>query len=108
MYEDIERRNFYFINELKRLGYKEIVVGFSKPHPFIDPYKDNNYIYGKLYGFLMNVKIKMPVAFLSKKKILKIIKEKSIINELYSCDLNNNDFKRCRCVKCKEYRKALG
>lgn len=106
LYHDIERRNFYFITELKKLGYKKIIIGSRNILPVFDKYKDSNYLSLKLFGYLMGIKIALPVCGWSKKKVVEFVKTKTDVIP-YNCYNNLNDINNCSCVNCIEIKGIL-
>jgi hypothetical protein len=101
---DHPRRNFYLISEAKRLGYDEIFIGCRNLFPFMDKYKDSNWFSVKLFGWLMGVKIRTPIAGWMKRRVL--TKVMGVYPDLlYNCYSNLNDFKKCTCQNCTEFKK---
>lgn len=58
---DIVNRNFYMISELKVLGYDEVILGTRNVLPFFDKYGDSNWFNLKLYQYLFQIYINMPL-----------------------------------------------
>jgi len=50
-----------------------------------DKYKDSNYVILKLYGWVNRIIIETPVAFITKKQIIKKIPQ-DLIHKLYSTE----------------------
>ena len=82
---DIKNRNFMMISTLQEKGYNHIVIGSRNILPMFDKYKDSNYVYLKLYGFINRIEVELPVAWFSKSKIIKKI-PKDILSKLYSTE----------------------
>lgn len=103
---DIERRNFYLLMEAKRLGYQIVFTGNRNILPIFDKYKDSNYLTLKIFGYLSNLKIKMPIVGWGKKKIVKFVLKNTSIKP-YNCYNNLNDFKTCECQNCQEIKEIF-
>lgn len=58
---DIQNRNYYFIAEIKRMGYDEVIIGTRNLLPLFDKYKDSNWFNMKLYQYLVGIYINMPL-----------------------------------------------
>lgn len=104
MTHDHERRNFLFIAKLKQLQYSEIMMGNRNLLPFFDKYKDSNFIYLKILGFLLFIKIKLPILGWNKKKILNFLKKNNYF-DFYNCYNNSINFDNCDCRNCLEIKK---
>jgi hypothetical protein len=102
---DIERRNFYLLMEAKRMGYEEIWTGNRNILPIFDKYKDSNWWSLKLFCWLSNIKIKLPVTLWPKRSIVKYV-EARYRGIPYNCLKNNTDFTTCDCANCVEMRKV--
>lgn len=103
---DMERRNFYFLMEAKRLGYKTVITGNRNIAPIFDKYKDSNYLSIKAFAHLINLKVWMPVSAWPKSKVVKFVR-KYYDGPVYNCLLNNDDYRTCPCANCEELRKIL-
>lgn len=103
---DQERRNFFFISEIKRLGYEEIVIGSRNLIPLFDKYRDSNWLSLKLYGWLMNIKVRLPITGWRKKKIILKVRS-SYQGQIYNCYENRQDHLTCPCVNCREVRSII-
>lgn len=103
---DMERRNFYFIAEAKRLGYERVYSGSRNLLPWFDKYKDSNWLSLKAFGYLMNVDVQLPIVGWSKKKIVRYVRARTTI-EPYNCYLNSSSPATCQCPNCREMSKIL-
>lgn len=103
---DQERRNFFFITEMKRLGYDRVIVGSRNIHPLFDKYKDSNWWSLRKFGKLMNIEIVQPIVGWNKRKIVKHV-QRFYPHRLYNCYANNTDLWVCGCPNCKEMRTIL-
>jgi hypothetical protein len=63
---DIQNRNYYMMSELKKMGYEEVVIGTRNFLPIFDKYGDSNYINLKIYQYLFNIYVNMPLIGLFK------------------------------------------
>jgi 7-cyano-7-deazaguanine synthase in queuosine biosynthesis len=100
---DIERRNFYFILEAKKLGFQHIVTGNRNVVPLFDMYKDSNAMYLKILCFMSNLKITLPVLMWGKRRIVKFVLTNTDVVP-YNCYKNNDDYKTCTCSNCEELK----
>ncbi len=100
-----ERRNFHFISKLKLLNYDVVIMGNRNILPIMDKYKDSNLLNIKLYSYLMNIKVILPIIGYTKRKIIKILKLYNL--NFYNCYLNKDDYKKCSCINCIELKKVL-
>lgn len=103
---DAERRNFLLLSELKRRGYSEVVTGNRNILPIFDKYKDSNWLSMKMFGYLMNMKIEMPVVGWTKKRIVEFV-QSGYVGTPYNCYKNNKDFMICGCPNCRELKKIM-
>jgi 7-cyano-7-deazaguanine synthase in queuosine biosynthesis len=100
---DQERRNFFFISEIKRLGYGHIIIGSRNLIPLFDRYRDSNWVSLKLFGYLMRIRVDLPITGWGKRKIITFV-QKKYPKALYNCYQNKNDFRVCDCQNCREIR----
>lgn len=105
MVHDQERRNFMFISKLKQLQYQEIVMGNRNIFPFFDKYRDSNFTYLKIIGFLFSIKIILPITGWTKSKVLNFLIENRYW-DFYNCYLNSTDLDNCECSNCLEMKKV--
>lgn len=103
---DQPRRNFHFIAELHRRGYRRIVSGSRNLAPPFDRYRDSNFISLKLLGLLFGVSIEMPVVGQSKRRIIDITRQKYPY-AMYNCYLNSTELSTCPCVNCVEIKHIM-
>ena len=103
---DMERRNFYLINEAKRLGYEMLYTGNRNIAPIFDKYKDSNFLSIKAFAYLMNIKIKMPVLLWPKRLIVKYC-QKYFSGIPYNCYKAKDNYLECDCPNCKELQRIL-
>jgi hypothetical protein len=85
---DIQNRNYYFIAELKRMGYDEVIIGTRNIFPVFDRYKDSNWFNLKLYQYLIGIYINMPLTGKFKWQV------KKILSDSYSYYSTENNFKQ--------------
>lgn len=104
---DIERRNFYFLMEAKRLGYDCVYTGNRNIAPIFDKYKDSNFISIHLFAHLCNIKVKMPIMGWGKRRIVKFILKDNPYHTPYNCYHNNDNYKTCKCPNCVELQGIL-
>lgn len=103
---DQERRNFFFISEIKRRGYEEIIIGSRNLIPLFDRYRDSNWISLKIFGWLMNIRVRLPITGWGKRRIIKFVR-KFYRGPLYNCYENRQDYLTCPCVNCRELRSII-
>lgn len=68
---DIKNRNYYLISECIKMGYDEIIIGTRNILPIFDKYKDSNWLNLKIFQYLTNVYINMPLIGCFKFQIIK-------------------------------------
>lgn len=103
-FTDMPCRNFMFLLILRINGYREVIMGSRNVLPWFDKYKDSNWLSLKLFAWLIGVKLHLPVTGWSKKRVIQYV-ESFYKGPLYNCYLNNDDYRTCECVNCKEMRK---
>lgn len=106
LHHDQERRNFFFISEIKRLGFEEIVIGSRNLIPLFDRYRDSNWLSLKIFGWLMNIRVRLPITGWGKRRIIKFVR-KFYRGPLYNCYENRQDYLTCPCVNCRELRSII-
>lgn len=100
---DIERRNFYLLLEAKKLGYQRVYTGNRNVFPWWDKYRDSNWLTLKIFGWLSNLQIKMPIVCWGKSRIVNFV-GKSYDGKPYNCYNNKTNYLECDCQNCLELR----
>jgi hypothetical protein len=80
---DIKNRNYYLIAECIKLGYDEVIIGTRNIIPLFDKYKDSNWFNLKIYQYLTNTYINMPLIGNLKFQVVK----KTNNNKFYSTEI---------------------
>ena len=70
---DHSRRNFIFVSKLKELNYSEVVMGNRNIFPLWDHYRDSNWCYLKMVGFLFDIKVTLPLFGWSKGRVFSFL-----------------------------------
>lgn len=103
-WEDMPGRNFHFINQLQLLKYNEVYLGTRWLLPFFDKWGDANWVTLKAYGYLLKIKVELPIVGWTKRKCFVFLLSKNH-TDFYNCYKNNSDWQKCNCSNCRERQK---
>lgn len=101
---DAKNRNFKLIMALHNEGYEKIIIGSRNLLPIFDKYKDSNWLSLKMFSWLLRIKIIMPITGYTKKRIVDLVRGKTLTIPYNCYKTNATD---CDCVNCVEMRKIL-